>query len=256
MDLIEDMDEGLRGDILTVADWIVEAKVVSALTGAGISVESGIPDFRSKDGLWSKYDPAEYASVYNFIEDPAKVWNMLHELIDTVEGADPNPAHLALAELEAMGKLDGIITQNVDSLHQRAGSKKVIEFHGHNRDMRCQTCGKVYDVKKRLEETPARCECGGYLRPNAVLFDEQIPTEAMMSARDLASRTDVMIVVGTSAVVAPASYMPYLTKANDGKIVQVDVMVTQLTGDVDLSLFGKAGTIVPALVKAVKDKME
>jgi len=254
--MTEGLDEGLRGDILTVADWIMEAKTVSALTGAGISVESGIPDFRSKGGLWSKYDPAEYASIYNFIEDPAEVWNMLHELIDTVEGADPNPAHLALVELESMGKLDGIITQNVDSLHQRAGSKMVIEFHGHNRDMRCQTCGKIYDIKKRHEETPARCECGGYLRPNAVLFDEQIPTEAMTSARDLASRTDVMLVIGTSAVVAPASYMPYLAKANGGKIVQVDLEVTQLTDDVDLSLFGKAGTVVPALVKAIKEKMK
>jgi NAD-dependent deacetylase len=249
-------EEKFSGDILTVADWMIEAKVVSALTGAGISVESGIPPFRGKTGLWSKYDPDEYASVYHFIEDPAKVWNMLTELIDMVENADPNPAHYAFAELEELGVLEGIITQNVDSLHQRAGSKNVIEFHGHNRDMRCQTCGKTYDVNKRHEEMPPRCECGGYLRPNAVLFDEQIPMDAMIKSRDLAGHSDVMLVAGTSAIVAPASYMPHLTKANGGKIVEINPEVTQLTHDADLSIFESSGKALPALVEAVKSKMK
>jgi NAD-dependent deacetylase len=254
--LTEDRLEKLRGDILTVADWIVEARSVTALTGAGISVESGIPDFRGKGGLWTKYDPGEYASIYNFVEDPDKVWNMLTELIDTVEAADQNPAHLALAELEGMGRLDGIITQNVDSLHQRAGSKVVVEFHGHNRSMRCQSCGKDYHVDKRREEMPPRCECGGYLRPNAVLFDEPIPMDAMVRARELASGSDLMLVIGTSATVAPASYMPYLTKSNDGRLVEVNPEVTQLTHDADLSLFGPAGTVMPAVVDAVRTRME
>lgn len=250
------MDERTRGDIETVADWIVDAGSVCALTGAGISVESGIPDFRSKDGLWSRYDPVEYASIYNFLDDPAKVWNMFTEIIELCMKAEPNPAHLALTELEEMGRLDGIITQNVDYLHQRAGTKNVIEFHGNNNALRCQECGKMHSLDVRKEQMPPQCDCGGHLRPDVVLFDEGIPPEAMIRSRDLASGADLMLVIGTSAVVAPASYMPYMTKANDGRLVEFDIDVTQITHDVDLSIFGKAGTVLPEVVSAVRRKMK
>lgn len=251
------LDAETEEKVRKAAEWIIGSKQTSVMTGAGASVESGIPDFRSKNGLWSRYDPEEYATIFSFIEDPEKVWRMLAELIETVEGASPNPGHKALAELESMGMLAGIITQNVDSLHQKAGSKKVLEFHGHCRALKCQDCNKRYnDVHMYKKHRPPLCQCGGPLRPDIVFFDEQIPGDVIRESKELAAGSELMMVIGTSAVVVPAAFMPYQTKASGGKIVEINTEETQLTQDADLSIIGMSGVILPRIVKVVQERVD
>ncbi len=159
---------------LRASSWAV------ALTGAGISVESGIPDFRSPEGLWSKYDPMEYGDIRSFRMNPGKVWRMLVDMDRMLQGAQPNPAHYALASLEREGILKGVITQNVDSLHQRAGSLTVVEFHGHGRSARCDQCGReVPREALELKDLPPRCGCGGPMRPNFVFFWGRHPARSL-----------------------------------------------------------------------------
>ena len=158
---------------------LLQSRHAIALTGAGISVESGIPDFRGNNGLWTKYDPFEYGHIDSFRANPAKVWNMLMEMGALVEGVSPNEAHLALGELEKLGIIKMVITQNVDSLHQRGGSSNVVEFHGNFRRMHCDNCEKPFlraDIS--LESLPPLCSCGGPIRPDIILFGEGIPAEA------------------------------------------------------------------------------
>ena len=194
---------------------------VVALTGAGISVESGIPDFRSAGGLWSRFDPMEYAYIRAFRTNPAKVWAMLKEMDAVITRARPNPAHYALAELEAKGFLTGIITQNVDNLHQAAGSKRVVEYHGNALHFVCDNC-RGHHPRETLDfsRTPLYCLCGGLIRPDVVFFGEAIPPAAQAEAEELAQHCDLMIVIGTSGEVAPASYIPAIAKEWNAVIVE------------------------------------
>ena len=190
-----------------IAERIARSRYAIALTGAGISVESGIPDFRSAGGLWSKYDPLEFAYIEAFRANPAKVWKMLVELDEILLQAKPNGAHLALAELEKRGILRAVITQNIDSLHQRAGSTVVVEFHGNNRILRCDRCNRRFPREVvSLQSLPPRCACGSALRPDLIFFGEAIPPDAYHQAMAAAEKCDFMLIVGTSASVAPASH--------------------------------------------------
>jgi len=154
--------------IRSAAEMIFRSKLTLALTGAGISVESGIPDFRSAGGLWSKYDPSEYATISAFRQNPERVWNMLREMDAVVSRARPNPAHTGMGEMEKMGFLHCIITQNVDNLHQAGGARNVIEYHGNSSSLSCPSCGRTYRAEeKRAERTP-RCECKYILKPDVV----------------------------------------------------------------------------------------
>jgi len=216
--------------IKRTAQAVRRAKKVVALTGAGISVESGIPDFRGPSGLWSKYDPMEYATIEAFIADPKKVWAMLQEMGELVENSKPNPAHLTLARLEEMGLLSSVVTQNIDNLHQAAGSKRVIEFHGNGKRLVCMTCNRLYDRQEvKMEPLPPRCTCNGVLKPNVVFFGEPIPWGAHMEAREEAGSCDLMLVIGTSAVVSPACDLPVIAKRGGATIVEVNLEETQLT---------------------------
>ena len=171
--------------IRKTAQTFKQAKKVVAFTGAGISVESGIPDFRGPSGLWEKYDPAEYATIEAFHANPKKVWNMLKEMALLIEKSRPNPAHRALARLEEMGILRSVITQNIDYLHQEAGSKRVIEFHGSSKDLVCVLCGQYYDRRRvKFKVLPPRCSCSGVLKPNFVFFGEPIPWGAHLEAKE------------------------------------------------------------------------
>jgi NAD-dependent deacetylase len=231
---------------------IVAADMTVALTGAGVSTESGIPDFRSKNGLWSRYDIREYGTIDAFHRNPGKVWRMLREMLSLLD-AEPNPAHRALARLEEMGYLDAIVTQNVDNLHQEAGSQTVVEFHGNFTRVVCVRCGNQRAAEQvSLEEMPPRCTCGGVLKPDGVFFGEQIPPEAYRRAMALAQRCDLLLVVGTSATVSPANHLPYLVKAGDGTVIEVNTEATELTGGLsDYLIRGKAGEVLPCLVDAV-----
>jgi len=185
-----------------------------ALTGAGASTESGIPDFRSSQGLWRRFDPLEYGTVGAFHENPEKVWTMLAELM-VIADVEPNAGHRAMARLERCGRLAGIITQNIDRLHQKAGSHNVVEFHGSIGSFSCLSCGMHHTLAAvRSGELPPRCaSCQAILKPDVVFFDEQIPSSALTRAEELVSGAELMIVAGTSCEVAPASFLPHLLKA-------------------------------------------
>jgi len=237
------------------ADIIGNSDLTLALTGAGVSVESGIPDFRSAQGLWSKYDPAEYAAIDAFKARPEMVWEMLREMDDLISDAKPNKAHLGMGELERMGCLHWIVTQNVDNLHQRGGSKNVIEYHGNSSTLSCLWCGRGYLSEDRRNQYPPRCDCGRILKPDVVFFGEAIPQDALSRSFQLASAAQALLVAGTSAVVSPANSIPAIAKRNGARIIEINMERTHLTDTVtDVFLQGSAGTIISDLVDAVKRK--
>jgi NAD-dependent deacetylase len=224
-----------------------------ALTGAGISVDSGIPDFRSPGGLWERFDPMEFASLDAFRADPDRVWTMLIELEQIVVSAKPNWGHRALARLQQAGVLDGIITQNVDNLHQEAGSKGVIEFHGNGTRLVCLGCGATEDATRRKElGTPPRCRCGQVLKPDVVLFGEMIPQQAMTRSMELIKRCAVMLVVGTSATVVPASLMPMAAKQQEAFLAEFDLAPTAIATICDESIYASASQSLPLLADRVE----
>ena len=236
-----------------MADRIRRSQYAIALTGAGISVESGIPDFRSADGLWSKYDPLEFAYIESFRANPGRVWKMLVELDEILLRAKPNGAHLSLAELEKRGILRAIVTQNVDSLHQRAGSRVVVEFHGNNRSLRCDVCGwKVAREAVSLAALPPLCSCGGALRPDLVFFGEAIPAAAYNQALAVAEKCDFMVIIGTSASVAPASHLPLLAKRKGAFLLEINPRASELSKHLtDVRIAEPAGVALPAILTAI-----
>ncbi len=237
-------------DLERLAERLRQSRYAIALTGAGISVESGIPDFRSKNGLWSRFDPMEFAHIDSFRADPQKIWKMLFEMDVLVGNAKPNAAHYALAALESMCILKAVVTQNIDSLHQRAGSVNVIEFHGHGRTLRCDRCRKKFDrMAVSLERLPPLCSCGSSLRPEIVFFGEDIPMEAYRQAMAATRRCDFMFVVGTSATVAPASFLPRAAKDNGAFLLEVNLTKTQLTENYsDMHIAESAAVMLPAIL--------
>jgi len=180
------------------------------LTGAGVSTDSGIPDFRSPTGIWARYDPTEYATIDAFRRDPEKVWDFYSRRLGVLADAGPNPAHLALAELEHAGFVDAVITQNVDRLHERAGSRRVVEVHGSLRTSSCLACGHSEPFERVVELLPVpRCErCGAVLKPDVVMFGELLPEEAMDRASELARSAGLFLVVGSSLEVYPVASLP------------------------------------------------
>lgn len=239
--------------IQDAAEKIAESRLTIALTGAGISVESGIPDFRSSAGLWSKYDPAEYATITAFRQNPEKIWDMLREMDALVSQAKPNAAHFGMGELERMGYLHCIITQNVDNLHQAGGAKNVIEYHGNSNTLSCLGCGKQYLAEEKRAERVPRCECRRVLKPDVVFFGEAIPVEALNKSFQMASLSEALMVVGTSAVVSPANTIPSIAKERGAKIIEINLEPTHLTETItDIFLQGQAGEVIMALLQEVK----
>ncbi len=224
-----------------------------ALTGAGISVESGIPDFRSPGGLWERFDPMVYARIETFEQQPKKSWEMFLAVEEIIAAARPNAAHVALAELEREGILRSVITQNIDGLHQAAGSRTVHEFHGTHAELHCVECGSRYPKKKALEGVPPRCGCGLPLKPAVVLFGEDIPTDAAMNSGQDAAMCDAMLVIGTSAEVYPAAALPHQVHRRGVPVVVVDLEPTSLCRDLScLYVQGSASEVMEALVREVR----
>jgi len=247
------MDEMVK----MAVDDLENAANVAALTGAGISVESGIPPFRGKGGLWEKIDPMEFAHIDTFMQDPVKVWNvLLKEMKEIISKAEPNAAHLGLVKLEKMNKLKTIITQNVDGLHQMAGNTDVIEFHGNFAWQKCMKCAnRLETCKVDLSQIPPKCKCGGIFRPECVFFGEIIPPDYLERSQQAAARCDLMLVIGTSAVVHPASYMPVLAKENGAKIIEINPERTPLTGRVsDYLIKGNAGDIMDDILSGMESR--
>ncbi|HID71409.1 MAG TPA: NAD-dependent deacylase [Thermoplasmata archaeon] len=214
------------------------AEKVAVLTGAGISAESGIPIFRGKDGLWQKHEIEKVATLTGFLADPDYAWKFHSELMKIISKAKPNRAHYVLAEMEPHFPEFHVITQNVDNLHQEAGSKNVIELHGNIWRVKCLEEEKIYPVKKEeLEKFNTHCpKCGGLLKPDVVFFGEPLPKDALGKALTVSAEADVMFVVGTSAVVQPAASLPFITKENRGLIFEFNPETTALTKFADFSL--------------------
>ena len=244
--------------IKQAAEDLAAAGRVTALTGAGISIESGIPPFRGKGGLWERFDPMEIAHIDALKQNPAKVWTILvKEMKQLVDSATPNDGHKGLVKLEEMGKLKTVITQNVDGLHQAAGNTDVIEFHGTFAWQRCMECSQKYETRSvDISEIPPRCGCGGILRPDAVFFGEMIPQDALWRSRQIASDCDLMLVVGTSAVVQPAALMPVIAKESGAKIVEINPERTPLTDDIsDYLIMGRAGDVMNRIIAKLEQRL-
>lgn len=247
-----------------VADLIIEAKRVVVFTGAGVSTESGIPDFRSPGGIWDRFDPDDF-TYQKFIKDPEsrrKQWQMLQEGGLTTE-AEPNPAHYAIAELDRLGKLDCVITQNVDNLHQKAGAPvdRVFELHGNMLWAVCLTCGKRYpfeQLKVRLdngEEIPDCEACQGILKPDAVFFGEALPQKVLEEAMLRSSSCDLFIVIGSSLVVYPAAYMPTYAVSSKAKLVIINLSSTPMDSQADVLVRAKAGETMSKVIQKVTEKI-
>jgi NAD-dependent deacetylase len=236
---------------------LAPAKQAVALTGAGISIDSGIPPFRGQGGLWERFDPMEIAHIDSFMRNPAMVWKVLvKDLKDIIDRARPNDGHKGLARLEQLGILKAVITQNIDGLHQMAGNTDVIEFHGTFAWQRCIQCEhRIETSKVDAAELPPRCPCGGVLRPDAVFFGEMIPPVALWRSQEMASQCDVMLVVGTSAVVQPAASMPIIARQSGAVVIEINPEPTPLTGEISNYLIrGKAGDVMNRIVSALETK--
>jgi NAD-dependent deacetylase len=229
------------------------ARYVVVLTGAGVSAESRIPTFRdAQTGLWAKYSPEELATPQAFRRNPKLVWEWYAWRRELVTQAKPNPGHLALAELEQCMPKFTLITQNVDGLHQRAGSRNVIELHGNINRTKCFDEGDIIDSWPPTTELPPRCpRCGGYLRPDVVWFGESLPQEALTVAFMAAEQCDLFLSIGTSALVQPAASLPLVALEQDAVVVEINPDTTPLTPWVTHVLRGPAGQVLPALVKTL-----
>ena len=226
-----------------------------AFTGAGISVPSGIPDFRSGGGIWEQYPLEVYGTIDAFRADPVHWWEFFRALDASFGDVAPNPAHLALAELEELGCLQQVITQNIDGLHQRAGNGEVIELHGSGARMVCTVCRtKVHQPAPRAGPVPRCAACDLELKPDVVLFGEVLPPDDLVRAQVLAATADVCLVVGTSAVVYPAATIPELVQQNGGTVCQINKEPTDLThlGRVRWFVEGPAEELLPMLVELVR----
>ena len=238
-------------------DLLLHSHHAIALTGAGVSTRSGIPDFRSPGyGLWEQVDPMQVASVAAFRQRPEVFFNWIRPLARLVLEAQPNPAHKALAQMEAVGVLKALITQNIDGLHQKAGSRCVLEVHGHLRQATCIRCYKVFASEQFVETFLAegclpRCpECGNVLKPNAILFGEQLPALEMRNAQRHSQQCDVMLVAGSSLEVAPASELPCLARRHGARLIIVNLQPTYLDDQADVTLHDDVATILPKIAQA------
>ena len=239
-----------------LASLVRESQPCVVLTGAGVSTESGIPDFRSPAGIWAGLDPLEYASLETFRSDPEKVWRFYAPRFAMLTAAEPNAAHRAIAELERHGLVDAVITQNIDLLHERAGSEDVIEVHGSIRRAVCLRCGAeepLERVLQQLESAPAPLcpDCGAVLKPDVVFFGELLPAAALASAFELAARARLLLVVGSTLEVYPVAGLPLETVRAGGRVAIVNRGPTSFDSRASLRLDSSAGDVLEAVVASL-----
>lgn len=249
------MVQKLQDQLDTIIKFFKPDSKIVVFTGAGISAESGIPTFRGKGGLWEKYDPAMVATAEALKLRPAKVWEMHDELRQTIDSCKPNPAHQAIAELEMYFNDVTVITQNVDNYHQDAGSTNILELHGNAWRVKCTVEDKIWvDKTVPYQELPPKCSCGAMLRPDVVFFGESLDQDILNSAFSIAGSADIMFVLGTSYVVVPAAYLPVIAQQNGAKIIDINIETTPIPVFTDASIVGKAGIVLPELLKKIKKK--
>lgn len=249
------MDEKSMQKAIT---WVAAARSISVLTGAGVSKESGIPTFRDAlEGMWANFDPAELASPQGFRRNPTRVWQWYAERREKLEEVQPNPAHYALARLEQLKPLT-LITQNIDGLHEIAGSKNIIELHGNLRKYKCFKKGHPISSKlaRGAKEPPTCQRCGSLARPDVVWFGEMLPLGALQRARDAAIEGEVMLVIGTSGIVHPAADLPLYAAHQSRLTIEINPEQTALTPYLDLHLAGPAGSVMAELIRGVEEALK
>lgn len=245
--------------IQQAAGLVRSAKMIVAFTGAGISTPSGIPDFRSDDSsLWEKSDPMEVASIYGFRKNPQAFFDWVRPLAKTTLDAQPNPAHHALVQLEKLGKLQSVITQNIDMLHTRAGNTEVYELHGHMRELTCIHCFAKYEADAIIQEViimgniPHCPKCQGILKPDVILFGEQLPYKQVQLANDAARKCDLMIIIGSSLEVYPACDLPILAHRNNAKIIIINLQPTHLDKIANIIIRDDVAITLPAIMEQLE----
>jgi NAD-dependent deacetylase len=249
----------LQEQIQDAAELIEQAQQIVVLSGAGISTESGIPDFRSPGSIWLKHPPVLYRDFLNSAEARQRYWQTRRDLAPQVASARPNPAHYALVTLEQHQQLAGVITQNFDGLHQDAGlpTERVIELHGTSREAACTLCDKrssISELQQRVNngEVDPRCdECGGYLKAATILFGQRIPEPALSRAKALAHQCDLFLVVGSSLKVSPASTLPRIALRREVPLIIINLQPTSLDSMADVAIHQPAGIILPQIIQAI-----
>jgi NAD-dependent deacetylase len=232
----------------TVTDSIKAAKKIVFVTGAGISQESGIPTFRGKDGLWRKHDPMQLATIDAFFANPKLVWEWYEERRKNILNAQPNLGHTAIAQLEKYKEVV-VLTQNIDGLHQRAGSTNVLELHGSIIRIKCTVCNFKDEITTSFGDLPPSCRCGSMLRPDVVWFGEPLPQDVWQRAIIHASSCDIMIIAGTSLVVSPANSLPVFAKQNNSLLIEVNPEETLMSSEMDLSIKATSAKALPELIR-------
>lgn len=231
-----------------VLDKLKIAKKIVFVTGAGMSQESGIPTFRGKDGLWRNYDPMKIATIDAFYENPRLVWEWYEDRRRTIVAAQPNSGHKAIAELERYREVI-VLTQNIDGLHQRAGSTKVLELHGSIIRIKCTACNFQDYVVSSFDVLPPLCKCGKTLRPDVVWFGESLHQDVWAEAIVHANSCDVMVIAGTSLLVSPANTLPLYAKQNNARLIEINPEETMMSVDMDLAIRGTSSNIIPKLTE-------
>ena len=239
----------------SLIDTLKNSESIVFFTGAGISAESGIATFRGKEGLWNKFKPEELANFDAFMRNPELVWEWYNYRRRIVHEAKPNAAHLTIAEMQNHFKDVTVVTQNVDNLHRRAGSKKIFELHGNIEKNYCINCKKDFNEELDFSSGVPKCDCGGLIRPGVVWFGEFLPEDQYLGGEKAAMNAEVFFVVGTSAVVYPAAGLVYTAKASGATIVEINIEETEISSSVNYSYFGKAGEILPKIFEEYKLKV-
>jgi NAD-dependent deacetylase len=248
----------LARDIKRAAHLLLNARYPIALTGAGISTPSGIPDFRSPgSGIWTHVDPVAVASIWAFQMHPEDFFNWMRPLAHQIRVARPNPAHYALARLESAGHLRAVITQNIDALHQRAGSRRVLEVHGHLRQATCIRCSQVVPAQELLDRfvedgLVPHCDCGGVLKPNVVLYGESLPMDVFSEAQREVDQCDVMLVAGSSLEVVPVSDLPVMAVQHGARLIIVNYEPTPLDHLAEVIIHADVAEVLPPIAAAVQ----
>ena len=235
---------------------IHSAKSIVFFTGAGVSAESGIPTFRGKDGIWNKLKPEELANFNAFLKNPEMVWEWYKHRKKIVHDSKPNNAHKVISDFQKITPNVTVITQNIDNLHRRAGSRKIFELHGNIERNYCIDCKKPYNDEINLKDTVPRCNCGGLIRPDVVWFGEYLPQDQFIGGESAAKDCDVFFIVGTSAIVYPAASLIFVAKENGAYIIEVNIEGTEISRYSDRSCFGEAGKILPIIYSQVQNNKQ
>ncbi len=252
----------LEDKIEKLSQLIIDSKNIVILTGAGMSTESGIPDFRSPDtGLWNKVDPEKYATIHSYVANPGRNLKMMLDLGTKIFRAKPNKGHKAITKLQKMGKLIGVLTQNVDGLHQKARTQNVVELHGTVNEAKCMRCKRVFPITEMINQVmkgamnPSCGICFGLLKPNAIFFGEPLESEKLMKADEMIAKCDLLIVLGSSLLVYPVAFYPRKALSLGAKLAIINIQETDLDDDAEVVIHKKIGDTLPKIIELVEKRI-